>query len=374
MTRPVDALVVGGGLSGAALAYHLARAGRDVTLIEREMGPHHKVCGEFMSFEVLHYLRRIGLDPGALGGKPITAVRLAGGGEPVSCKLPFPAFSLSRFRLDEALLARADVAGASLLRGISVRALEYDNGIWRARLANGDAIEGRDAFLATGKHDLKARRRPPGLQNDLIGLKLHLRLDAQHRAELAGHVELVLFEGGYGGLELIEDEQANLCLLVQKARFAKAGNRWDRLLAEILIECPHLGRRLRHAAGLEDRPLAIAAIPYGFVRRQAADCWHLGDQAAVIPSFAGEGMAIALHSAQLAASAYIAGASASAFQTQLAEDVAAQVRRATWLSRLLVQGWAQGLGLAGARLIPGLLGGIALSTRIDAAALQGAHP
>jgi flavin-dependent dehydrogenase len=92
--------------------------------------------------------------------------------------------------------------------------------------------------------------------------------------------------------------------------------------------------------------------------------WRLGDQAAVIPSFAGDGIAIALHSARLAADIHLAGGSAWEFQQRLARDVAAQVRRATRLSRLLVYPPAQAVAGIAARLVPDLVAGIAQVTRI----------
>ena len=58
------------------------------------------------------------------------------------------------------------------------------------------------ALLATGKHDLRGWRRPRDAGP--IGLKLHLRLAAHQRRALAGHVELVVFSGGYAGLQRVE--------------------------------------------------------------------------------------------------------------------------------------------------------------------------
>ncbi|MBC9179664.1 NAD(P)/FAD-dependent oxidoreductase, partial [Pseudoroseomonas ludipueritiae] len=113
MSRRHDALVIGGGLAGAALAQQLAAAGRDVLLLERQQGPHDKVCGEFLSGEAVSYLRRLGLDPAALGALPLESLAIAGRGGARCCRLPFPAFSLSRRRLDEALLAHAAAAGAA---------------------------------------------------------------------------------------------------------------------------------------------------------------------------------------------------------------------------------------------------------------------
>ena len=80
-------------------------------------------------------------------------------------------------------------------------------------------------------------------------------------------------------------------------------------------------------------------MPYGFVHRpapdDAANCYRLGDQAAVIPSFTGDGMAIALHSAALAARCIVAGEGAEIYHRRLAEQVGAPIRRAGWLDHAL---------------------------------------
>jgi flavin-dependent dehydrogenase len=370
MSRRHDALVVGGGLAGAALAQQLATAGRDVLLLERQPGPHDKVCGEFLSGEAVLYLRRLGLDPAALGALPVESLAIAGRGEARRCRLPFPAFSLSRRRLDEALLARAASAGAELRRGTGVRALERSGTGWQARLEDGRRVEAREAFLATGKHDLRGWRRPPGRQPDLLGFKLHLRLGEQQARALGRGVEIGLFPGGYAGLQPVEGGCANLCLLVRRGVFAALGGQWPALLAAITGACPHLAHRLSGATPLWDRPLAIAAIPYGFVQRGSDGCWRLGDQAAVIPSFAGEGMSIALHSAHLAAACHLGGEDAAAFQQRLAGDVGALVARATLLSRLLVRGGGQALLLGAARALPFGLSAAASLTRLPGHALR----
>jgi menaquinone-9 beta-reductase len=365
-----DALVIGGGVAGAALARHLAAAGRDVLLLERQPGPHDKVCGEFLSGEAALYLRQMGLDPAALGAVPVRRVALARGGRARGCALPFPAFSLSRRRLDEALLDAATAAGAGLRRGVAVRTLERGDAGWQARLDGGEAVAAREVFLCTGKHDLRGWRRPPGPQPDLLGFKLHLRLPAAQAAALADGVEIALFPGGYAGLQPVEGGRANLCLLVRQGRFAALGGEWPALLDWMTRHCPHLARRMAGATPLWERPLAVAAIPYGFVQRHSDGCWRLGDQAAVIPSFAGEGMSIALHSAALAADCHRRGDDAARFQQRLAEDVSALVARATLVSRLLVRGWGQGLLLAGLRGLPFALGASAAATRLPAAALR----
>ena len=367
-----DLLVVGGGLAGAAVAIPLAEAGWRVTIVEREVGPHDKVCGEFLSGEALGYLRGLGIDAAALGAVPVDRVRLAGRRHQAAVDLPFAAASLSRLVLDEALLTRAAAAGVTLRRGRRVQALEPTADGFRARLDDGTSLAGAQVALATGKHDLRGHRRPPGQQNDLVGFKSHFRLAPEQTRALARHVELLLFPGGYAGLELVERGLANLCLVVRQARLTALGGAWPALLDHVTRAVPLLGRRLEGAVGLHERPLAIATIPYGFVAPATGvqpGLWRLGDQAAVIPSFCGDGMAIALHSARVAADHLLAGHPAAAFQARLAVDVGRQVRRATILSRALVHPSAQGSLLLAARLVPNLMSLVARATRVPAPAL-----
>lgn len=371
-----DALIAGGGVSGGALAIDLARAGRNVVVIERESGPHDKVCGEFLSFEAEHYLARLGVSPVALGAVPIGTVQLVRGHRPVSARLPFQALSLSRRVLDEALLQLAIKEGAEVRRGVRVKALAKKNGQWQAETDQGHPITARSAFLATGKHDLKDLKRGPGTQGDLLGFKMYFELIPSEARELDGHVELALFRGGYAGLEPVEGGRANLCLLVRRRDFLQAQNSWDELLAQITAACPHLDKRLSGARATLTKPLAISAIPYGFLFRDEAECshglWRLGDQAAVIPSFSGDGMSIALHSARLASKMYLNGGTAQRYHSRLRSDVGRQIARATRVSRALVTPWGQLGASAIANLAPTVLIHIAQLTRIPQAALAAA--
>ena len=52
----LNVVIVGGGLAGLTSALHLTQSGLGVTLIEKNPYPRHKVCGEYISNEVLPYL------------------------------------------------------------------------------------------------------------------------------------------------------------------------------------------------------------------------------------------------------------------------------------------------------------------------------
>ena len=360
----MEALIAGGGVAGAAAACLL---GPKATLIEREARAHHKICGEFISHEAQSYLARLGIDPLALGAAPIHAVRLVHGRRAACADLRFQGLSLSRRALDEALLAQAAQAGAELLRGHAIRStspagLEVDGA---GRLA-APAV-----FLATGKHDLRGARRQSGqAAEDLVGLKMYFVLHPAQRAELAGHVEILLFRGGYAGLQLIEGGVANLCLLINRARFKAAGSAWPGVRLDLERTCPHLARRLAGAAEALDRPLSIFRVLYGHLHAPGPADWpglfRLGDQIGVIPSFCGDGISIALHSAFAAVAAH-RGADARAYHDRMRQDIKGQIDRAGWLYRA---GRARpGLAVAAARAWPGALRWVARLTRVPAWAM-----
>jgi flavin-dependent dehydrogenase len=357
-------LVIGGGIAGSAAAAHIAEAGREVVLVERRVGPHDKVCGEFVSGEACFYLEQLDIHPRSFGAVRISALEVHSSRSTVNADLPFPALSVSRRLLDEAIINVAVNHGVDVQRGRVVRALHQQSGRWTAELDDGSRISTADVFLATGKHDLRGWKRPPGQQNDLIAFKLHWRVTSTQAAALSSLVELFLFPGGYAGLSLVEDGIANLCLLVRRRSFAALGDTWDSLLSTLCAEFTPLRFALAGGEPCMKRPLAVASIPYGFVRRAGNGLWCLGDQAAVIPSFSGDGISIALHSARLAAVHYLAGRPSAQFQAALARDVTRQVRTATMLSRLLVQPFGRLMIVTAAQLVPGLVPNIARATRI----------
>lgn len=365
-----DAIILGGGLAGSAIATWLAQKQADVLVLERALAPQDKVCGEFLSRETRLYLKLLGIDLTALGAVPVSNVTLVHKERVIEEKLPFEASSLSRKTLDAALLVRAEAAGATVQRGARVRKLVKDGTGWRVELDDERVIFSQSVFLATGKHDLPGWKRPSGIQGDLVGFKLPWRLTDEATRRLSNQVFLVLFKGGYGGIEPIEQGAANLCILIRKSRLAELGNQWQMVLAAIRAEVPTFDHLIQGGRPLLDRPLAIASIPYGYVCWRSDGPWRLGDQAAVIPSFAGDGMAIALHSAHLAAKLWLQNKDSGTYQRQLSRDVAGGVYLASALSLALVRSGGQEGLMRLAGYWPWLIPKLALQTRVPDRALK----
>jgi len=120
---------------------------------------------------------------------------------------------------------------------------------------------------------------------------------------------------------------------------------------------------------LWDRPLAISSIPYGHLAGQPFGLWCVGDQAAVIPSFTGDGMSIALHSAALATEMYLDGESAEQYNRRIHAQLSRGMSLATCLSRTIVTKAGCSLALFGLSLFPNAMRWIAASTRIPKQAI-----
>jgi flavin-dependent dehydrogenase len=360
-----EALILGGGVAGCAAAIALARKGRRVTLIEREPTPRHKVCGEFLSGEALDDLHALGIDVASLGAVPIDHVRLAAARRAAEAPLPFPAASLTRKALDTALIAEATAAGVCIERGRSVQALDHTTAkLWQATLDDGTTREAPTVFLATGKHDLRGHARPEDPQR-WVAFKMYFRLAPAQAAELARTSELMLYPGGYGGIQPVEDGMANLCCVVQQRFLPRGGHPWQNFLAKMQRDCPHLAMRLAGAEPLLDRPIAITHIPYGYLRRTTEDgLYCIGDQAAVIPSFTGDGISIALHTARCAVAAYLAAEPAPLFQSKLRSALLDQMRLAEFAADGLNNSLARAVLPFCLRVWPGVMRMTARLTRI----------
>lgn len=327
--RLENPLILGAGPAGCAAAITLARGGKSPVVLERTRATGDALCGGFLSWRSLDRLGRLGI--GELGGHPISEVRVFHERRSARAPLPGRAIGVSRHRLDSRLQAAVIAAGADLQRGVVARR-------WDDKVLSTDAGDfvSPALFHASGKHDLRGLSRPKPQGDAPLGLRVRLAPHAQLTQMLDGAIELHLFEGGYAGLQLQEDGSANLCMALRKSLFVKAGGDAERLLRHLGDLHPHLGERLGYMAS----PVAadaIGSVPYGWrTPETVVGVFRLGDQAAVIPSLAGEGMGIALASGMAAAGAFLRDGPVAAVPYQ--RDIYRRTRRPLAVAGLLWKG------------------------------------
>jgi menaquinone-9 beta-reductase len=358
----VLAIAAGGGLAGAAFALEIVRGGGRAMIVEKSAGPHHKVCGEFLSENAGMLLRHLGVDCDRLGSSKVDRLRLADGASQVTAPLPFPARGLSRFRLDEALLVAAEVAGVEVLRATVVEGIAEDAVGARVHTTGG-AFQATAVALASGKHNVRGFSRPGG---PLVGFKIHVNPSAAARQSLTGVVQLYAFPGGYGGFCLIEEGLLSIAWNIHSDMLRSVGSSWAAQSAHLAKNSPVFADLIDGAEAAWSKPLAVSGQPYGFLRSEPVgpSIYPVGDQLAVIPSFIGDGTALALASGIAAARAVLSNESAHEFQRRIVKGCKPQFRIAGALDFTISQTPLRKLALAGARMAPALVTSLIAVSRL----------
>ena len=357
-----DPLILGAGPAGSAAAIMLARGGAQPLILERDAHTGDAICGGFISWRTLATLERLGLAIDKLGGHRVTHLVLFTSKSSARARLPRPAIGISRQRLDTLLLEQAIMQGAAIERGVNIRSIEPSGEI---RAADGSVFDAESLFIATGKHDVRGVSRDRDGETT-VGIRVLAPAHRAMRAMIGDTIELHLFPGGYCGVMINERGEGNICMAVRKSLLTRAGG-VAALLAWLGTDNPALGERLAFADARTFE--AISAVPYGWIAPQTlTGQFRLGDQAAVIPSLAGEGNGIALASGIMAASAWLDGGAQAAPLFQ--QEFAAAARRPVGTAMRL---WHFGETRIGGQiatqiitLAPSLAGYFAGLTRIDA--------
>jgi len=323
-----EVVVVGGGPAGSACAAFLARAGRDVLLLDAARFPRDKVCGESVSPGAWQVLAELGAADAvrALAPRPIRGMRLRSpDGTSFAGRYPtteVAGFGMRRLTLDATLLEVARRAGAEVREGVTVVAALAAGGApgaerapsWPAAAAVGGvlaetaqgplAVRARLVVAADGRHSRVARSL--GL---LAERPRHRRFAVRGHFEgvegLADTGEMHVSHAGYCGVAPLSGGLANVAIVLAPEALALAGGDLTGFFLRTLHALPELGERLARARLLA-APRAIGPLAVEARRPWAPGALLVGDAAGFYDPFTGEGVTLALRSARDAAEVALA--------------------------------------------------------------------
>ncbi|MBC5841860.1 NAD(P)/FAD-dependent oxidoreductase [Flavobacterium sp. F-380] len=290
-------LIVGGGLAGLVAAIHLKNHNQEVIIIEKNEFPKHKVCGEYISNEVVPYLESLGLDIESL--KPTHIEKLSFSlvsGKSINTQLPLGGFGISRYELDQYLYTEATKRGCSIVQE-TVADINFVKDYFTIT-TNLNTYKTAIVLGAFGKRsnlDVKLGRSFIQKQSNWLGVKAHYKLNFPD--DLVG---LHHFKGGYCGVSKIENNLVNICYLANYETFKqyKSIREYENKVAS---QNPHLKQIFDEAILQFEKPLTISQVSFEEKKCVEDHILMIGDTAGLIHPLCGNGMAMAIHSAKIAA-------------------------------------------------------------------------
>lgn len=296
MKTSSDVVIIGGGLAGLASALHLSQKGLSVILIEKSAYPRHKVCGEYVSNEIIPYLNWLGADISKLNPVTISKFEFSTNkGKTASANLPLGGFGISRYQLDNFLYQKALANGCTVIKEM-VTDVSFDTDLFTISTTN-QVLSAKIVLGAFGKRS----NIDQVLSRDFFIKKSPwLAVKAHYYGEFPNDVvALHNFKGGYCGVSKVENDIINICYLADYATFKKYKNIED-YQRNVLHQNQHLKTVLENSTPLFDKPLTISQISFDKKQPVENHILMIGDTAGLIHPLCGNGMAMAIHSAKIA--------------------------------------------------------------------------
>ncbi|MGH9514103.1 MAG: NAD(P)/FAD-dependent oxidoreductase [Terriglobales bacterium] len=288
--------VVGGGPGGCAAAIAAARKGARVLLLERTRFPRHKVCGEFVSAESLELLQSLLANDfhHLLTRAPrICSSRIFLDGSILEARIDPPAASIARFDLDAALWETCCLEGVEAHAETVVKSIE-GNGPFRI-IAGNQVFAAQALINASGRWSsfTSPEVRARNSREKWIGIKAHFYEDAADPS-----TDLYFFDGGYCGVQLVTSAtnnsgaRINACAMVR----ADVANAFPGVL-ELHPALRERSRTWKPATEI------VSTSPLVFHKPEPVQntMLQVGDAAAFVDPFIGDGISLALRSGALTA-------------------------------------------------------------------------
>ena len=288
--------IIGGGLAGFSAAIDLLNRNYDVVVFEKNEYPKHKVCGEFISNEVLPYLKALGLDIESLRPTNITKTVLSThSGKTIKTDLPLGGFGISRYTLDNYLFKKVIELGGKVVKD-SVISIDFSDNFFTISTQSNQVFKSKIVLGAFGKRsnlDIELKRNFIQQKSPWLAVKAHYSGNFQN--DLVG---LHNFKGGYCGVSKVENDVINICYLVQFESFKEFKNIAD-FQEHIMYKNKNIKNIFEKSKMLFDNPLTISQISFEDKPKIENHVLMIGDSAGLIHPLCGNGMAMAIHSAKI---------------------------------------------------------------------------
>ncbi|MHB0755728.1 NAD(P)/FAD-dependent oxidoreductase [Polaribacter sp. M15] len=292
-----DVIIIGGGLAGLCNAIHLSKFDKNVLLIEKNSYPKHKVCGEYISNEVLPYLSFLEIDPFNFGAVKIDNFKLSTtNNNVISAKLPLGGFGISRYTLDFELYKKAIKNGVTFLQDTVIN-IAYNDAVFSIETKENKTFTATIAIGAFGKRsllDVQMKRNFIQKKSPYLGVKIHVKGNFPKNL-----VALHNFKGGYCGVSKVENNAINLCYITNFSSFKKHKNIND-FQNSVVYQNQFLREIFKNTTPIWNKPLSISQISFETKKPIEHHIVMCGDSAGMIHPLCGNGMSMAIQSAQIA--------------------------------------------------------------------------
>jgi flavin-dependent dehydrogenase len=290
------AVIIGGGLAGLMSSILLNRAGFDVTVIEKKYYPFHRVCGEYISNEVLPFLKFLNLNVEELMPARISRLAVSSvSGKTLEADLDTGGFGLSRYSFDDFLYREASKEGVEFILGERATGISFGGDQFEISISDrkltADLLIG--AYGKRSNLDMKLGRGFFYRRSPYIGVKYHIKTDFPN-----DKIQLDNFDGGYCGIVKIESDRYCLCYLSEN-RLLKQYGIIPQLEEEVLYKNPFIKNYFTNSDFLFEKPEVINEISFESKSLVQDHILFCGDAAGMITPLCGNGMAIAIHSAKI---------------------------------------------------------------------------
>ncbi len=296
-TTNFDVIIIGGGLAGLTSAIHLSKSKIKVLLIEKHSYPKHKVCGEYVSNEVLPYLKFLEFNPFEFGAKRISKFELTThNNKIIKANLPLGGFGISRYQMDFELYKLAIKNNVEVLQD-NVTDVNFNDDTFLIQTKENQKFESKIVIGAYGKRsnlDVKFKRKFITKKSPYLGVKIHVSGNFPE-----DKVALHNFKGGYCGVSKVENNHINLCYIADFKAFKRFKNIED-FQENVLFQNSELKTIFNNTKQEFKQHLTISQISFKTKNPVENHIIMCGDTAGMIHPLCGNGMSMAIRSSQLA--------------------------------------------------------------------------